>query len=233
MYNVKQMLTQNQSDNKKLLSDYSADFWNEYKNNNADYDEYFKTMYKSFVFFDQEDTDTLAQVTDAFRDTVKRYLKANDKRLSELWRINIVEDNEDYSIIENYSRHERYSGTTTEQGAITSGKRNDTTDYKVGDQQIDAVDKVTAFNSNDENVSTSNHSKSGTRNDITNFVKGSETDTTNNLGTNEYSIDAHGAIGTQTADQVIEIHEKYWSNTQLFYEFVFKEIASRFLIIGD
>lgn len=216
----------------KLLSNYSADFWEEYKNNSTHYDSYFVTLYKSFVFFDQEENETVEQVTNNFINTVENYLRANDKRLTELWRINVVPDDETYSITENYYMKEIYSGNTTSQGSITTGQRTDINNVNVGSQSFENVDKVSAFNGNTESTKASNGSVSSSRNDIDQFTKGQETDTSQSVGTDGHTLTRHGALGVMTVTDVLKKQEDYWKNTQIFYELVFREICEKFLLVG-
>lgn len=216
----------------KLLSDYTADFWTEYKNNFSSYDDYFVTLYKSFVFFDQEETETVEEVTAHFTHAVENYLRANDKRLSELWRINVVPDDESYSITENYFMQETYSGTNSNQSALTTGQRTDVNNVQVGSQNSENVSKVTAFNSNTENTKDSAKSQVGTRNDIEQFTKGQETDTSISNGTDGHTLTRHGALGVMTVTDVLKKQEDYWKNTMMFYELVFREISERFLMVG-
>lgn len=215
-----------------LLSSYSADFWTEYTTNALEYDNYFNMMFKNFVFFDQEDGDTIDIITNAFTDTVTSYLKINNKRLSELWRINVVPDDESYSITENYYMQETYSGTNSNQSAITTGQRTDINNVQVGSQTTEVLNKVTAFNSGAENTKDSNKATIGTRNDIEQFTKGKETDTSQSTGQDGHTLTRHGALGVMTVTDVLKKQEDYWKNTELFYEFVFKEIAEKFLLLG-
>lgn len=216
----------------KLLSDYTADFWTEYKNNFSSYDDYFVTLYKSFVFFDQEETETVEEVTAHFTHAVENYLRANDKRLSELWRINVVPDDESYSITENYFMQEIYSGSNSNQSALTTGQRTDVNNTEIGSQNFENVNKVTAYNSSSENMHDSNKSQNGTRNDISQFTKGQETDTSISNGTDGHTLTRHGALGVMTVTDVLKKQEDYWKNTMMFYELVFREISERFLMVG-
>ena len=47
-----------------LLSTYGGDFWNEYIQNHKEYDRLFMRMYKSFVYFLQDGTETINDVTE-------------------------------------------------------------------------------------------------------------------------------------------------------------------------
>lgn len=269
MWNIKQMVINQQSKEtySPLLSNYIADFWTEYKNNAYDYDNYFKTLYKSFIFFDQEDDDTLDSVCSSFTNTIKNYLRANDKRLSELWRINVVADDESYNIAENYYRVDTYTKTASGQNTETNGQRTDTrtadgqssdisgqrtdiNDVTMGEQSIRNNDNVTGFNSNDTKRRTQNENSIGSRNDITqftqgrqqntasshgseNFTQGSQQNSSTSQNSESYTLESHGAIGTMAVADLLTKNETYWANTLIFYEFVFREIAQKFLMVGN
>ena len=291
------MYSYTKTQKRPLLSNYTAldttlDFWKEYRENYFKYDKYFKMFYKTMCFFDQEEEEELNDVTNNFIDEVKHYLMANDKRLTELWRINVVPDDDSYSITENYYLQESYTGSATNDttntigertdtdtassnstlgsrtdtssgtSANTVGQRTDVNNVEVGNQYTENVNKVTAFNSNTENTKDSTKSEIGTRNDITQFTQGQQTTTeqdarTNTTGsqtnsdstsatrvsgsqtigtdndiTETHTMTRHGAIGTMTVTDVLEKQRQFWSNCESFYEFVFKEIATRLLIWG-
>lgn len=233
MKTVKQMVQKATQEQRALLSNFDADFWAEYVTNYTRYDDYFAMLYKNFVYFDQEETDSIEDVAENFTFRVYNYLLANSKRLSELWRINVVPDDEAYAITENYFMVEEYTGSNGSQSALTSGQRTDINNLQVGSQNSGVVNKVTGFNSSNENTNTTGTSSSGSRNDITQFTKGQETDTSRTTGTDAHNIKRHGSLGVMTADDVIKKHEELWKNTDLFYEFVMREICERFLIIGE
>lgn len=235
MWTVKQMLMWNKTKETytPLLSDYTADFWTEYKNNCNDYDDYFNTMFKSFVFFDQDLTDDIDDVTTAFTKTIKNYLRANDKRLSELWRINVVADDESYNIAENYYRVDTYTKTSDGQSSAISGQRTDINDTTTGEQSIRNNDNVTGFNSNDAKRRAQTENSIGSRNDISQFTQGRQQNTASTHGAESYTLTSHGAIGTMAVADLLTKNENYWAKTNIFYEFVFKEISEKFLLIGD
>ena len=191
---------------KPMLSDYGATFWSEYLNNMQDYDNYFSSLYKSFVFFDQDEDDTLDIVTSAFADTVKNYLRANEKRLSELWRINVVPDDETYNLAENYYRVDTYTKTSDGQSSSISGQRTDVTDATTGEQSIRNNDNVTGFNSNDAKRRAQTENSIGSRNDVTAYTQGEQQNTSSAHGSESYILTSHGAIGTQAVMAVSYTH---------------------------
>lgn len=231
MKTVKQMYQRANQTQTALLSNYTADFWEEYKSNYDRFDNVFVSLFKSFIYFDQEEDETIEEVTTHFINQVYNWLLMNSKRYSEMWRINVIADNEKYSITDNYYLTETYSGSNSNQGAMISGQRTDINNTQVGSQNTGNVNKVTAFNSNTENTNTSNTQSIGTRQDIEQFTKGQETDTTQSTGSDAHTLTRSGQIGVMTADDVMLKHENFWKSYN-FYMFVFNEIRDKFLLVG-
>ena len=90
-----------------LLSTYSGDFWKDYVVNHKEYDRLFMRMYKSFVYFLQDGTETIDDVTEEFTEDVRLHLLANSKKYSELYRTYIV-SNEEYMLLDNYNVKEKF-----------------------------------------------------------------------------------------------------------------------------
>lgn len=229
MFNVKDMYGYTNTHQMPLLSNLNVEWWSEYVNNYTEFDNVFKNQYKSFRFFDQELDDELPNVTASFIKAVKDWLLLNSKRFDELWRVNIVND-ADYSIIDNYDIKEEYSGNETNQLATKEGKRTDVDDLKVGNQNSSSLNKVTAFNSNNENSRDSNSSAIGTRNDIDSFTKGEQTNISNHNMQDSHTLRKHGNIGVMTQTDVMNKHTEYWK-VYNFYMIIFEEINNQFLLV--
>ena len=78
----------------KLLSNFSAEFWEDYNTNHAVYDSRFKRMFSSFRFFEQQPieyrkptTEEIEEVKDSFITAVYEHLLINNKKYSELYRV--------------------------------------------------------------------------------------------------------------------------------------------------
>lgn len=212
-----------------LLSTYNADFWLDYVTYYKEFDNVFKTMFKSFRFHDQECDETVMEVTNNFIEVVKNWLRMNHKRYSELWRVNVVNDSE-YSIIDNYDITEIYSGNESNQSSTKEGARTDVDDLKIGSQNTSNVNKVTAFNSNNENTKDTSSNATGTRNDIESFTKGEQTNITNHNMQDGHTLHKKGNIGVMTQTDVMEKHSDYWKKYN-FYVFIFEEINDEFLLV--
>lgn len=215
-----------------LLSNHNAEFWTEYLANYPQFDDVFRGLYKSFEYYDQDRDESVASVQARFTDRVKNWLILNSKRYSELYRIHVVPDDKHNSITDNYYLKETYTGTNSGQGAITTGQRTDVNNTQIGSQNTGVVNKVTAFNSNNENTSTSGTSQNGTRQDIEQFTKGQQTDTSQSSGQDAHTLIREGQIGTMTAQDVMEKQNKFWQ-TYNFYMIIFKELELHFLKVGE
>ena len=215
-----------------LLSTYNSEFWTFYKTNHTYFDRYFVRKYKSFAFFDQDETDDIDTVKENFIQAVYDHLLVNDKRYNELYRINVVPDDDTYSITENYYMSESYSGTTRTDSANKSGQRTDINNLQVGSQRTEELNKVTPWNTGTEDTDNSSIIQNGTRNDINQLTQGEQNFTSQGQTSDGHTLLRHGAIGTMTVDDVLKKHSDYWSGLTAFYDFVFKEINKELLIIG-
>lgn len=138
-YTIKDIFAQSQSENKPMLSNYNADFWAGYVSNYNYFDRQFKKLYTSWYPFDQETKEGRQYVADEFRADVYAHLMANDKRYSELYRINVIQDNDAYSLTNNVDYTEEYSEESHldrefNKGAQTDG---DTGFIARGEQTVD------------------------------------------------------------------------------------------------
>lgn len=107
-----------------MLSSYDADFWEIYIDNYNYFDKLFCNSYKSFVAFSNEG-DTVAENTIDWIFDVASWLKANDKRYSELWRLQGLAD-VDYSILDPYHVTEEHNIEANTSMTDNIGARTDT-----------------------------------------------------------------------------------------------------------
>lgn len=218
-----------------LLTDYESsqavDWWAFYVENFEAFDYQFRQMYKSFVFFDQDPEDTDAEIMQKFGMTVYSWLMMNDKRYSELYRIHVIPDDENYVLTDNYNMNETYSGSNTGAAAQTTGQRTDVNIDNIGSQNSANQNAIAGWNSSTQNALDSANSAIGTRQDTNQFTKGEETDTTQTEGTDEHTIRRWGNIGVQSVMDQLTKQEKFWQ-TFNFYKMVFEDICKNFLLIG-
>ena len=207
VYTVGDIYNQNKTDDKMMLSPYPADFWKPYRDNHNYFDRRFKVLYKSFFPYDQEESEGRESVADDFRFDVYAHLMANDKRYSELFRINTIPDNDAYSLTNNVDYTETYeeesgrdvefnkgSETDTEDLERTKGSQTDTEDLELTKgAETDTEDLSTTYGAQnvDTTQSTSAYNESTfTATDLTEVDTGSHEDTQDNSRTYGQRIDS-------------------------------------------
>lgn len=207
VYTVGDIYNQNKTDDKMMLSPYPADFWKPYRDNHNYFDRRFKVLYKSFFPYDQEESEGRESVADDFRFDVYAHLMANDKRYSELFRVNVIPDNDAYSLTNNVDYTETYeeengrdiefnkgSQTDTEDLEHTKGSETDTEDLEfTKGSETDTEDLSTTYGAQDVDTtqSTSAYNESGfTATDKTEVENGSHEDTGDNSRTYGQRIDS-------------------------------------------
>lgn len=231
MKTIKQIYQYTKTNETPLLSNYSGEWWAEYVNNYSLFDDMFAKMFKSFVYFDQDEEQTIDEVQEEFTNTVYNWLMFNNKRYSELYRIHVIEDNEAYELTNNYDLHETYSGSNSGQGATVTGQRTDVNYDNTGSQNSANLNKVTGWNSSSENENESNTATVGSREDVHQFTKGQQTDTSQTQGQDSHTLRRYGNIGVMDVNTLLERHKNFWQLFN-FYQIVFDDICKNFLLIG-
>lgn len=230
-----------------FTGDQDADFWAEYRNNHTNYDRVFNRMFNSFFpFMQSEDTD-IADVVEAFRQDVYDHLLMNKKKYEELYRVQVIPD-DDYSLINNYDMREIMDkdvtdnqdneyGQRLDSGSFTKGSRTDNT--TIGSQTTTNTEKVAPYDSDDFANNTQVQTIAGQREDSftegqqldsSSSTKGSQTDNLDRTYTEDYDLHRYGNIGVQTVSDMLNKHIKLWSIWE-FYEYIFKEICKDLLLI--
>ena len=254
VYTIKDIYKKNKQDDKKMLSTYQADFWKDYRENSDYFDRRFMIMFKSFFPIEQETEEGLESVCDDFRYDVYSHLMANDKRYSELYRVQAIPDDTAYSLTNNVDYTEEYSeehlndlefnkGQQIDDEDIsrTFAEREDTQDLSktFGLHEIDTENSRSSYNESGysptdksevddkEHTDTEDNTLTyGAHTDTedNSYTSGTRKDTTDDDGTKEYTLHKVGNIGVQTVDDMLK---KHWENWNLFdfYTLIFKEIA--------
>lgn len=218
----------------KLLPTLNYSWWAEYTGNNvAVINKAFASRFASFTYEPLlDDPDDNSNFMADWIDDVTALFFKNAKKYEELYRIHTVSNN-DLPINYNYDLHETMSKTTTDQSAVITGQRTDISNTEVGSQKQENVNKVSAFNSNAENTRDVQSSEVGSRNDINQFTKGQETDTTQGNGTENYTLDRKGNIGTQNAANIMDDFLDLVARPDfIFYNTIFDDICMELLQIG-
>lgn len=223
---VKDMYKYSSENTTQLLSDYSADFWTDYITNYQVYDKLFCRLYRSWFYFLQEHDQTIAEITEDFTADVYAHLMLNEKKYSELYRIQVIDD-EKYSLLDNYDMTESMDRDTTSNNTNTYGSRTD--GDTIGAQTNTQTRKVAPFDSSTFNNESEVTEGMGARTDS--HTKGQQEDTLNNTGTEDYTLHRYGNIGVATATDMMDKARKFWTPWQ-FYEMIFRDIARELLMIG-
>lgn len=208
------------------------DWWAEYENNIAVFDRAFATRFASFTYKPLlDDPEDIAGLLSAFCDDVEALFAKNLKKYAELFRIHTVSDL-DLPINFNYDMQEVMARSTSDQSAVITGQRTDINNVEIGNQKQGNVNKVTAFNSNNENTNNTQSTEVGSRNDVTQFTKGQETDTTQGTGTENYTLTRKGNIGTQNAANIMDdFLDLVGRDDFVFYNIIFDDICMELLQI--
>lgn len=255
MIKVGDIYKANRTASTKMLSDFTiagqvTDFWADYRSNYARYDSVFNRMFNSFYPFMQQDME-LSDAVSAFRDDVYNHLMINAKKYDELFRVQVIPD-DDYSLVNNYDMHEVMDkditddsdntyGQRQDSGSYTKGSRSDSTTNGIGEQTTTNSHKVAPYDDNTYAEDNQDITVAGARSDSVGFTegqqldsssstKGSQIDDLNRTYTEDYELHRYGNIGVQTVSDMLQKHIKLWSMWE-FYEYIFKEISKDLLLI--
>ena len=139
LYEIKDIASYNKEENKMMLSNYDADFWKPYRDHYNYFDRLFMKKYRSWFPMDQEGD--LEEVATDFTFDVKAWLMINDKRYSELYRIQTIQDDDKYSLTDNVYEIESIEESGEHSSTFNKGEQTDTEDLEaVKGQQIDTQD---------------------------------------------------------------------------------------------
>lgn len=131
MNNVGDIYKYTSTHNTPMLSNFDADFWEDYVTNYTIYDKAFKRLYRSFKPLAQDPLDDIDVTASEFTDDVYQHLMLHSKKYSELFRIHSVSD-EDYSIIDNYDITETMQKSGEVENATILGERHDSESHTIG-----------------------------------------------------------------------------------------------------
>ena len=229
MKTVNDMFNYAKQNNLKLLSEFDADFWQEYIQNSDKYDMLFRRSYFSFKFFLQQWGEDISVVTDNFINEVHNHLMVNKKKYEELYRIFTIAD-ENYSLVNNYNMKEELKRKETTDDTNKYGTREDVTIYDKGVQNTDDTRQVTTYDSNVFNDADKRVVNEGARTDTETSQKGEQNDILSSTHNEEYTLNKEGNIGVQTVTDMLTKHDEYWSSYQ-FYTKIFADICRDLLVV--
>ena len=205
------------------------DFWEEtYEANTAVYDREFARRYTSFEYFDFMEADTVAEARENFHADVLSILTFNKKRYEEMYRVFLVED-EDDPITYNYDMVETTGAQHTES---TKGSQQNTT----GEQQNTVGQYTDTTSTNVADASTLKVASQDQTSEHTDTL-GQRIDTEgqriDEYDSDEWTLTRRGNIGVQTAADILNLHSRYWTETYKFFNLIFDDIAKQLLMVGD
>ena len=205
------------------------DFWEEtYEANTAVFDREFARRFTSFEYFDFMEADTIAEARENFHADVLSILTFNKKRYEEMYRVFLVED-EDDPITYNYDMTETTGAQHTEsvkgEQTNTTGAQENTTGSQTDTHNV-APYNTSTLNAESSDVSGSRTDNFGERED----TDGERTDT---YDSDEWTLTRKGNIGVQTAADILRLHSRYWTETYKFFNLIFDDIAKQLLMVGD
>lgn len=256
MYKIGDIYKANAAASTLMLSNFSIagaedDFWSDYRTNHTNYDRVFNRMFNSFKPFMQLEDATLEEVVDQFRQDVYDHLLINQKKYEELYRVQVIPD-DDYSLINNYDMQEIMDkdvtdnqdntyGQRSDSGSFTKGSRTDTGSNTKGQQSDNTTESVAPYDSVSFSPDKYVDMLSGSRLDSTSFTEGQQLDSSSSTKgqqiddldrtyTEDYTLHRVGNIGVQTVTDMLKKHIGLWSVWE-FYEYIFKEICKDLLLI--
>lgn len=213
-------------------------WWSSIYNNDTaeDIDTLFARQYMSFMFYSPlkdifDDYSDLTALSD-FNNAVRTLFIKNRKKYEELYRVEVIPDNEAYALTNNYDIHETYSGTNATQGSAITGQRTDISYDNIGSQNSANQNKVTGYNSSSEQTKDSGTVTNGTRSDTHQFTKGQEQDTSRTAGQDAHTLRRYGNAGVMTVDDIIQKFKNSWLPWS-FLQIIFDDICREYLLIGD
>lgn len=240
-----------------LLSTYSSPFWGEYIMNYERYDRFFNGHYKSFRFYDQDpfNNGTISEVTMDFINDVQDYLLLNDKKYTELFKIQLLNiGNISYDFYsEQVSKSNRKSmdlfeySKRLDKRVDTIGSRDDYNRFHYGSATVSSNDTSEhkrvgydsdsylsdTFDDNSGTKTSSDHSDDesrsiGQQTNTSSFTTGERSDTESRNENADGTITNKGY--NRNPINNIEIFRKYWNGYE-FYGNIFKDIAKEVLLV--
>ena len=222
MKTVKELYEYSSDNNQKLLSNYNSTFWSDYNTNYQRYDSIFERFFSSFEYLRSKDDD-VSVAFNKFTNDVYNHLLINDKKYSELYRVNVISD-DIYSLTENYDITETMDKDISDENENSYGAREDTNSNTSGSTSTGKVSPYDSENYYNDNQLLEEGENEGT------FTKGAQSDTLNKTYAEDYTMRRHGNIGVQTVTDMLKKHRDFWSVWD-FYEYIFKDIAKELLIV--
>ena len=216
-------------DGELLPTETGFDFWDlTYGANTAEYDREFARRYKNFYYFDFLEAESKSDSLENFKYDILSILRFNHKKYEEMYRVYLIED-EDDPLTYNYDMTE-VTGAQHQQNVKgsqenTIGQHTDTIGAQTNTHSVAPYNEAT-FAPESQDESTQRQDTIGQHTD----TEGSRTDT---VDTNEWTLTRKGNIGTMTASDLLEKHQRQWADIFKFMELIFDDIQKQLLLVGD
>lgn len=217
-----------------LLSNFTSivnptdDFWKNYRDNHLYYDWYFARRYRNFRYYGQdvEGENPTEQVYLDWVDEIYTYLMANDKKYSELYRIELMENTA--SPMADYHITESRSGTRNLEAEYVSGAREDRSSSTYGPGTNTRIDSTKAFNSSTFVEVDKSVDSSASRTDSGSVNKGAQTDSE----TRDYTEGQTATItgSKHNPSEALEKYKEVWNGFS-FYTMIFEDFCKEFLLV--
>lgn len=217
--------------NEELLGNWQSsatdDFWLGYVLENTLYDRFFCSRYKNWYYFDQTGDETVAEVFQNFVNAVTDFLTLNDKRFSEMFKVEQLTITSDM-IYQDYFSHRETDSERTLDREYVSGEREDSTVDDIGSREDTVTGKVMAFNSSTFQDANKSEDYIGPQSNTSRLTKGQQTDGED--VTDTYGSESYVQGANNNPFENMQKFLKVW-NGYSFYSMVFREIAKELLLV--
>lgn len=209
-------------------SDLTTDFWDNYKDNHLEYDWYFARRYKNFRFYGQDidDDNPVEDVYFDWQSAVKTFLMMNDKKYTELYKIEVLNNN--MSPTGDFNITETMSGNRSIDTEYTSGARQDSSTDNIGADVSTVTGSTKAYNSSEFIEVDKSVSNTQARTDTSTINKGQQIDTEDKDYTEGHTITTSGTKGSPAEN--LEKYKEVWSGFS-FYSMIFDDICKELLLV--
>lgn len=206
-------------------------FWDNYVDSFQNYDRYFVGKYRTFRYFYQDvpNDEDIGDIIFRFQENVTAHLIVNDKKYAELYRINVLDD-EDYPLFNDVDYTKTLQGSKNSNGSYISGSRSDSNSETVGSQNNTIEQQTSAFDSTTYSPKDKTIESLGQQSNSSGYQKGQQTDTNTNAELTGSTETVKGKMNDKSLSSIVGTHIKIWTPYE-FYGYIFKEISKELLLI--
>lgn len=204
-----------------------TDFWADFVDHQDLYEKYFAKRYKSYRYYDQdiEGDNPVEDVLDDFQDAVLAFLHLNDKKYTQLYKIELINN---MNPLDDYSITETKTGTKNTDREYVSGQREDRSSQTLGAYDDTTLNQVMAFNSQDFVDSSKTTNSMDERINSSVYNKGEQTDT-EDTDVSESTSRTETGYKNNPVETLIQYKEA-WDGFS-FYASIFDDICKELLLV--